>query len=442
VPGPESDRVDGGPEPGLAVSEVTAGYAGRPVLRGVSLTAFPGEVTGLIGPNGSGKTTFVRVVSRGLAPRAGTVTVNGRDPYTTSAREAAKVMAVVPQEVVPAFSYTVLELVLMGRAPYRSLWGGGGDEDWARARWAMQAASVQHLADRPYEELSAGERQRVILAQALAQDAPVLLLDEPTTHLDVRHVVEILAVVRGLARTQAKTVVAVFHDLNLASAYCDRIHAMDAGRVVASGPPASVLTGRLVREVFGVEADVSPTGPAGRPSVLVGHSPALLGTGLGGRRAHVMGGAGRGGGLLRGLLERGFQVTTGVLHAGDTDEAVAERLTVERVAVPPFSGIDDRSADDCWKLIQAADLLVVCDAPFGPGNVENLRLAVRAARGGIRTILVEQVPIEERDFTGGEATRLWRWLGEAATVVRGSDELFRAVLEESASGSPGGPGGL
>jgi iron complex transport system ATP-binding protein len=429
VPEPEARGATREPGQGLVLTGVTAGYAGPPILRDVSLAARPGELTGVIGPNGSGKTTLVRVASRGLAPRAGTVTVEGRNPYASSAREAARRVAVVPQEVVPAFTYTVLEMVLMGRAPHQSMWGGSGAEDWVRARWAMRAASVQHLADRPYEELSAGERQRVILAQALAQDAPVLLLDEPTTHLDVRHVVEILAVVRGLARTQEKTVMAVFHDLNLASAYCDRIHAIDSGRLVVSGTPESVLTGSMVREVFGVEADVSPTGMAGRPSVLVGPSPGFEGARAGVGRAHVIGGAGRGAGLIRLLLERGFEVTAGVLHAGDTDEAVAERLSVERVVVPPFSGIDERSAGDCWELIRTAAVLVVCDAPFGPGNLENLRLAVRAARGGVRTILLEQVPIDERDFTDGEATRLWRWLGEAATVVRGSDQLMKAIEE-------------
>ena len=129
----------------------------------------------------------------------GVVLINGRDPYRLSARAAARLVAVVPQEVAPAFSYTVLEMALMGRSPYTGAFGGGRADDWAKARWAMEAANVQHLADRPIDELSGGERQRVVLAQALAQDAPVLLLDEPTTHLDLHHVVETLSRVRRLA---------------------------------------------------------------------------------------------------------------------------------------------------------------------------------------------------------------------------------------------------
>jgi iron complex transport system ATP-binding protein len=423
-------RVPDREERGLVLRGVTAGYAGRPVLSEVSLSARPGEVTGLIGPNGSGKTTLVRVVARGLAPQAGTVRLHGLDPYAVPARQAARLVAVVPQEVVPVFSYTALELVLMGRSPYQSLWGRSGADDWAQARWAMRAASVHHLADRPYEELSAGERQRVILAQALAQDAPVLLLDEPTTHLDVRHVVETLTVVLGLARNQGRTVVAVLHDLNLASAYCDRIYAMESGRVVASGDPAAVLTPVLLREVFGVEAEVSASGPSGRPSVLVGPSVVTAGRGEAGR-AHVIGGAGRGAAVVRTLTELGFEVSVGVLHVGDTDEALAERLNLLRVVVPPFSAIDDRSARDCGEMIEAASLLVVCDAPFGPGNVENLRLAAHAVGQGVPTILVERMPIEERDFTGGEATGLWNRLRERATIAHSDEQLRRLVGERA-----------
>jgi cobalamin transport system ATP-binding protein len=409
-----------GSEGGLVLDHVVAGYGGAPVVRGVSLTARPGSITGIIGPNGSGKTTLVRVASRGLAPRSGSVRVAGTDPYAVGTKEAARLVAVVPQEVAPAFPYSVLDMVMMGRSPYLPAWGGGRPEDWAQVRRAMAGANVQHLAERPLGELSGGERQRVILAQALAQDAPVLLLDEPTTHLDVRHVVETLTLVRGLARDQGKAVVAILHDLNIASAYCDRVVALDAGTVVASGPPTEVITRDLMRDVFGVEAEVSPLGVVVTPPQAPGPVP-------GARRAHVMGGAGRGAATMRMLAERGFAVTAGVLHVGDTDEAVAERMNLQRVTVPPFSEVDPATAADCGELISRADLLVVCDAPMGPGNVANLRLGLEAARGGIRTVLVEQIPIEERDFTGGEATALWRALREVATVVRDPAEAIEPV---------------
>jgi iron complex transport system ATP-binding protein len=418
----------------MDIRDVHAGYGPRSVLNGVSLVARPGEVTGLIGPNGSGKTTLVRVASRGLAPRRGSVRVAGADPYTLSSKEAARLVGVVPQELAPAFDYTVLEVVLMGRSPYRAGWSGHGSDDWAQARRAMAAASVLHLADRPIGELSGGERQRAVLAQALAQDTPVLLLDEPTTHLDIRHMVEILGLVRGLARAEGKAILAIFHDLNLASSYCDVIFALAEGQVVTSGSPVEVITADLVRDVFGLEADVSPAGAAGRPSVVVSPPVARERTLIGDApRAHVVGGAGRGAAAIRGLAERGLDVSVGVLHGGDTDAAVAERLNLLRVTVPPFSSIDRRSAEDTQELMRRASVVIVCDAPFGPGNVENLHLALRAARAGVRIMVLEQVPIEERDFTGGEATVLWHELVRHARVFDSVDSLLRAVTVGSVS---------
>ena len=406
----------------LLLERVTAGYGGAaPVVHDITLTVAPGEVVGLVGPNGSGKTTLVRVASRALRPSSGRVAVGGRDPYRLPAREAARLVAVVPQDVAPAFSFTALELVLMGRTPYLSAWGGGSPRDWARVREAMVAASVQHLADRPVEELSGGERQRVVLAQALAQDAPVLLLDEPTTHLDIRHVLDLLAIVRRLAEDDGKAVLGIFHDLNLASASCDRLVALYHGEVVKEGRPERVVTRALLRRVYGVDADVAPDETTGRPMLRLGPprpAPASLG-----RRAHVVGGAGRGAPLLRALTEAGYDVSIGVLHAADTDAVVAERLNLFRVSVPAFSEIDAESAAECARLMAGADLLVVCDAPYGPGNLENLRLALEAARAGTRTVLLEQIPITGRDFTEGRATELWNALRERAVVARSYDEV-------------------
>lgn len=410
------------PDPVLTIEGVSARYGpAPPVVRDVSLSVRPGEVVGLVGPNGSGKTTLVRVVSRALPPASGAVRVVGRDPYAMSGRETARLLAVVPQDVLPAFSFTALEVVLMGRTPYRSALGGGSPDDWARTRAAMAAASVQHLADRPFEELSGGERQRVVLAQALAQDAPVLVLDEPTSHLDIRHVVDLLAIVRGLAAGQGTAVLAILHDLNVASVACDRLVVLHRGEIVAEGEPGAVITGDLLRAVYGVEADVVTDHATGRPAIRLG-SPRTLRAPLG-RRAHVVGGAGRGAPLLRRLAEMGYEVSVGVLHASDTDEVVAERLNLVRVSVPAFSTIDPGSADECRRLMESADLLVVCDAPFGPGNLENLRLALAAARGGVPTILLEQMPVAERDFTGGAAAELWGALRDLSTVVSDYEDV-------------------
>ncbi|HMC05364.1 MAG TPA: ABC transporter ATP-binding protein [Actinomycetota bacterium] len=261
------------PDPALLLDQVVAGYGGAPALDGVSLRVAPGEVVGVVGPNGSGKTTLVRVASRALRPREGRVQVAGVDPYAVRASRAARLVAVVPQDLVPVFSFTVLEVAMMGRSPYRSVWGSSTPEDWARVRAAMELTGVQHLADRPIEELSGGERRRVVLAQALAQDTPVLVLDEPTTHLDLLHVVELLAVVRELAERDGKAVLAIFHDLNLAAATCDRMCVLSNGLVVADGAPEVVLTRDLLAAVYRVDAEVVTNAMTGRPMVALGALP-------------------------------------------------------------------------------------------------------------------------------------------------------------------------
>jgi iron complex transport system ATP-binding protein len=186
-----------------------------------------------------------------------------------SGREAARHVAVVPQDVLPAFSYSALEMVLMGRAPYRSGWGRASATDWARARDAMAEVGVHHLAHRSVEELSGGERRRVILAQAFAQDAPVLLLDEPTTHLDIRHVVDVLRLVEESAADRGRAVIAVLHDLTLAAAACNRIVALHEGRIVADGAPEAVISSELLRTVYGVDAEVEVSRSSGRPTVVL-----------------------------------------------------------------------------------------------------------------------------------------------------------------------------
>jgi iron complex transport system ATP-binding protein len=296
----------------------------------------------------------------------------------------------------------------------------------------MAQANVQHLADRPLDQLSGGERQRVILAQALAQDAPILLLDEPTTHLDLRHVVDMLTLLWGLARSGERAVLAIFHDLNLAAAYCDRIYVLREGAVVAVGPPGQVITTELVRSVFDVDAEVVPSPATGLPTLVPSTPPAGRRPGL--PRAHVIGGAGTAAGTLRALAEAGFDVTAGILHAGDTDDAVAQRLDIRRVTVPPFSGVDQAASHECWALIQDAAVVALCDPPFGPGNLENLRLAGRAVDEGRSVLVLERTPIEGRDFTGGEATEAWIHVADRALLVRTDAELVRAAREAVRTG--------
>lgn len=238
------------PEPLVRCEGLKCGYPGRVVLEGVGFELAAGTVTVLLGPNGSGKSTLLKTLSKTLAPLAGTLTVCGDALHSLSFRELARRVAYVPQEEYPAFPFTVREIVLMGRLPYSDgLFET--EEDHRAAEDAMRAADCLALADRPVTELSGGERQRGLIARALAQQAPALLLDEPTSHLDVGHQVEIVRLLRRLAE-EGYGVLAALHDLNLAAALADRAILLANGRVGLEGPCAEVLASPQVDAVYGV----------------------------------------------------------------------------------------------------------------------------------------------------------------------------------------------
>jgi iron complex transport system ATP-binding protein len=223
-------------------------------------------VVGLVGPNGAGKTTLLRVASRVLAPDAGVARFDGRPLDAYARRALSRRLAVVPQDTAIPFPFRAGELVVMGRVPHQPLMGFDTEEDVAHSHAALERMGIAHLADRSVFELSGGERQLVAFARALAQEAELLLLDEPTAFLDLRHRVDVLGVVRELA-AGGRAALVVSHDLNLASRTCDRIAVLHDGVIAASGPPAAVLTSELLADTYGIEADIL-TAPDGRPVVV------------------------------------------------------------------------------------------------------------------------------------------------------------------------------
>lgn len=253
----------------LEVEDLTFAYNGRTVLVGVSFRLMPGEILALVGPNGAGKSTLIRLAAGLLRPSGGRVCLFGRPPWDWPPRELARMVALVPQEAYVPPTFTVWESVLLGRTPYLGFLGVPRKRDRQAARRALEQVDAADLADRFVGQLSGGERQRVLLARALAQEPRCLLLDEPTTHLDIHHQVAILSLIRRMASEQGIAVLVVLHDLNLAATFTDRLALLADGHLLALGNPPEVLRRERLTAVYGDAVVVFPRPDNGsRPVVL------------------------------------------------------------------------------------------------------------------------------------------------------------------------------
>ncbi|MFP8887972.1 ABC transporter ATP-binding protein [Streptomyces mangrovi] len=267
---PDRPAGPGAPASRLSARGLTLAYESRTVVDGLDLDVPDGRVTVVVGPNACGKSTLLRALGRLLRPRRGAVLLDGRELDRLPTRAVARSLGLLPQAPVAPEAITVGDLVARGRQPHQRWWQQWSEADERAVTDAMDSTGVTGLADRAVDELSGGQRQRVWIAMALAQETELLLLDEPTTYLDIAHQVEVLDLVRRLNRERGRTVVMVLHDLNQAARYADHLVAMREGRIVAQGPPDRAVTADLVREVFGLEAVVVPDPVTGGPLVVPG----------------------------------------------------------------------------------------------------------------------------------------------------------------------------
>ncbi|MBI3979874.1 MAG: ABC transporter ATP-binding protein [Chloroflexi bacterium] len=415
---------------GLRVHDLTFEVAGRRLVDAVALTAPRARFVGLIGPNGAGKTTLLKAIAGVARASAGLVWLDGADLLRLGRKEAARIVARVPQDPAVPFAFTCLEAVLMGRSPHlgRFAWESGADQTIAQD--AMAATDTLQFAERPIGELSGGERQRVFLARALAQQPQLLLLDEPTANLDVSYQIQVLERLRGWVG-EGLTVIAAIHDLDLAARYCDRLVLLASGRIVAEGTPAEVLTPANLWAAFGVRAVVRRDALTAALAVTVLADDAAPGGEPTGH-VHVIGGGGQTAHLLYVLQRAGCRVSTGVLVENDTDFLAAQCLGVETVSVPPYTAVDDAAHRRNADLAAAADAVVLDDIPFGQGNLCNLAAAALARR----LVVVAGRPPAERDFTGGLATAHLRAL-EARGIVAAPSEVLDVVQRLLTTGDRG-----
>ena len=431
----EQAPVDG---PLVALRDVDFSYDERPVLRRISFALRAGEFVGIVGPNGSGKSTLIDLIDGIHQPVSGEVLVKDLPTRRYRRRDMAKEVALVPQNFDLDFDLDVREVVEMGAYCRGKDPAASGDPEQMLAR-----LGVADLASRRFSELSGGEKQLVVLAQALMQQAPLLLLDEPASALDVSHQLRLFDLLKEL-NADGLTVLCILHDLNLALHYFDKLLVLSDGEVAAFGPPDEVLRPEILDAVYGVRAYLHRH--AGRTYLTF--SPRLRGERRG--RVHVVCGGGTGAGLMRELVDAGYEVTAGVLNALDTDEETGRELGLSMAVEAPFSPVGDEAHAENLELMRAADLVLVSAVPVSHGNARNVEAAHEALVSGKPVWVDEGVRVSDfagvvdgladagAQFFAGEEALL------AAVRGRGAPSDGRAPLvgeaTARAAAAPGGPG--
>ena len=350
----------------ISLDDVSVHFGDLTVLDGASCAIDRGEFVGLVGPNGAGKTTLLRTVNGVLTPDSGTVTLDGDAIDGLASREVGRRVATVPQDTHIGFAFTAEQLVEMGRTPHRSRldWADHGDP----VEQALTRTETTALRDRTVEELSGGERQRILLARALAQETPGLVLDEPTASLDINHQIQVLDIVRGLV-DEGRAAVAAIHDLDLAARYCDRLLLLQGGAIRANGPPDTVLADPSLEEAFDTQTAVTRNPVTGTSTVAAVTEQTETDD-----HVHVVGGGEVAARVVGECWRAGFDVTLGVVTEGDVAAETARQLSVECLTAPPFepppAPLQRRAA------AMAAEADVVVDTG-GPGS-ETLAATVDA----------------------------------------------------------------
>ena len=385
------------------------------IIDSVDFALERGELLGVIGPNGAGKTTLLRLLSGALTPTDGQVDIEGRPLARMSPRERARRVAYMSQESPQSLPFTVMDVLLMGRYPHLGRFERESAVDRTIARGALASVGLPGFENRSMTELSGGERQLVLFARTLVQDTDIIVLDEPSSSLDIGHQDRIFSMTQEIART-GRAVVASVHDLSVAAEYCTRLVLLEKGTVAASGRAESVIRADLLDRVYGVRTLVSPSTATGSLTVTV--VPGRVGSRK--TRVHLIGGAGSAVNLTRELYRLGCRLSGGIAHEYDSDVKLWRSLSVPCVTVDAFSRISDDDVRRAASLVEEAEVTILCSFPVGSGNLGNLKLAGRARR----LLVLDPGPGEvERAFFSSEGEALF-----GSLVERGALLSYRDIL--------------
>lgn len=351
----------------ITVKQVDVGYNKKTVISDVNIDGMKGQIICLLGPNGAGKSTILRTLAGILAPINGCITIDGQEIQRIKKKEISKKMALVLTDTVSPGLMTVKELVSMGRTPYTNFIGKLTENDKKIVQNALETVDAVHLSNRYYDELSDGEKQKVMIARALVQEPELIILDEPTSHLDIKHKVEVIQVLQRLVNEKHITVILSLHDIDLAIKGCQTVLLVNDGKVVAQGTPEEIVKKGCIQKLYGIKG--------ARYNELFGSVE------LNGSKAHdvfVTGGNATGIHIYRALARKGFGMVAGILHENDSDTQVAQSICNEVIKEEPFSVIRSTTIDKAMRFVEEVQCVVDTGFPIGEGNEGNCEVIKRA----------------------------------------------------------------
>ncbi len=358
----------------METRDLTVGYGKRTVVQGINLNMLKGQFVCLLGPNGSGKTTILRTISGLLSPLKGTIYLGSRMLHDLSPHELAGSMAVVLTERLTPGVITAFDFVALGRYPYTDLLGRLSQKDIRKIRECLHLVNADDIANRYFSELSDGERQKVVFARALAQEPEIIILDEPTIHLDLKHRIELMSILRDSCRRKGITVIVSLHDVDLALKIAELVILVKDGGIMACGPPDEILKEDTVARLYDLKC--------ARFNSMLGTID-LIGD-ADGMRVFVVAGGGTGIPIYRLLSRNGLEVSTGVIHENDIDYHVARTIGAQVIREEPFREIRDTGFHDAFALLEEADHVIDSGFPVGLSNRKNIKLLLKAIEQGRR----------------------------------------------------------
>lgn len=416
--------------PSISVSNLSFSYNENLTLKNLSFEIEKNSFVSILGPNGAGKSTLVNLISKVMPIGAGEIVIEGKNIRDLNHIEIAKKVAVVPQYTSLGFNFSVYEIILMGRYPYLSRFKGEKQEDYRIVNEVMELTHTDIFKDRKYNELSGGERQRVIIAQTLVQDSPIIILDEPTSHLDINFQIEFMELFYSLYKKKGKTIIGIFHDINLAIQYSEKIMLLKEGNIYCYGDVKDVINRTNIMSVFKSDVYIGKNPFTGKLYVSPNFNLRFYSKETKSKeiRIHVIGGGGAASPILNMLHNSGYITSTGVVNNLDTDLYTAEQLGITFVNEAPFSPISREAQARNLELIKASDLVILPCIEFGNGNFLNLAAVNEAINIGKKVIIIESANIDLRDHVDGKAVKLYsEIIAKSVLVLKSNEEILNTL---------------